>query len=102
MLEQGREQLSVDNFCVFFKTVFDLKVQLDPNGRLLKYYNVGNDNHYLHATTTATSSDGHGWANVYGHYYQAHTKPCTDLHKQFKEARNRYFAVMNSGHILEL
>ena len=100
-LSSGCTQLTVNNLVRFYRERFGLKLDLDKDNHLLKYYNVGNSQHYLHATTTVIDETGHSFANINGRYYQEHAAKRTATHIELQKARSTYFAVMRSGHILE-
>jgi len=74
--------------------LFGLKVDYDMICKYLDTYPQNqteyNIKHPKVFTIDFVDKTGRGWANIYSDFYKNHTKPKTELFKQFKEFINTY------------
>lgn len=101
-LASGMKQLTLHNFKKDLMDRFGLKLDMDPDNYLYKYFNTANPQHYLCATTDAIDETGWSYANINGRFYKEHCIHRTELHREFQQWRMDYFCALRSGHILIL
>lgn len=98
MLQAGYELVTLTALSDMLKPLglhIDLK-----NWLTLKYYNTGNEFHYLECTTPVLGDDNVPFYNIYGKWYKENVIPQTEKRKELTRIREKYFCVLKSGHIL--
>lgn len=101
LIASGMERVSLEEYKEMLSK-FGLKLCLNPNNYLHKYYNTANPQHYLCATTSPIDRTGKSAYNVKGEWYQQNVIPKSLLREQFNDFRDNYFTVLKSGHILSI
>jgi len=100
-LKNGAVLVSLDEYKKML-SYFGLKLCLNTNNYLLKYYNTSNKQHYLCATTTALEQNNVSGHNIYGQWYKDNVVKKTKLYYEFKEFRYKYFTILRGGYILSI
>ncbi|MFN5417947.1 MAG: hypothetical protein ACK5B9_12890 [Flavobacteriia bacterium] len=100
LINSGNIFLSLNEYKNLFLEI-GLKLDL-KNHCTHKYYNVANEQKFLHCTTDLTDETGKGFANIYGKFYKEEIKNNTQKYKRLREIRNTYFTQLKTGHILDI
>ena len=101
MVKAGMLCLTLSDFKLRLLNDFGLKLDMDPNKYLYKYYNTSNKQSYLCATTTAVDSDGKSYSNIAGGFYSK-CKKDPNFDKAFMSFKMNNFTILKSGHILTI
>jgi hypothetical protein len=103
-IDEGAVMVSLDRYKNIFAK-YGLTIDLDKKNYLLTYFNTSNSQNYLCATSSFLDSKKISWASTESEWYKEHVikgRRETQIYKEFKQDRLKYFTTLRSGHILSI
>ncbi len=102
MTESGMIKLSLSDYSNMLLDM-GLKLDLQTDSYLFKYYNTSNKYCFLCATTSPIElTSKYSCFNIHSNFYKNEILKRTDKYYTLKHFRNNYFCVLPSMHILTI